>query len=586
MNTELVHDGTQNAVVLHGTAEVLSDSPRDLRSLMDLLDLLQKQGTSSNFAMLETTASQFSKFTGKTLDEINIEELDDSRDDFRRYLEEHKYKKNTVRSYSNYARILYTLAIEAGWVRSSPLLSEEWQYVLGHAPQTKNREPRCSALIRYLAKQGLSPREVTEDDLSIWINGYVRGGNSLDYARFQSNLLRKLLVRAGMNRRLEPKRIRRDPYGVPPEQLPSSFRSELTDLISWKTAMFRPGRSKRAKVRLVTAKQLERTIRSIYGFGRNILHLGEFSTLAELLREDLVSEFAAWTINERHVKGSSIKTKLTLIHGALHQHPKYKSLNLRWLEELIKGMPEDDPSAIGDRQAEKYLSYEVLERIPDKIRSQRRMVSQDGPVKLALQVRDELLTKWLVVLAWRQRNIRECRIKGEQPNLFKAPIPLHSKVSKAKWVIEEEKRNPKAEFWQCKFSPEETKTKHTVHFVLPQSLICLLEEYLKDHREHLVVKPDPGTLFLKTNGTSFKISQFSDLVSELTLRYGGKAVHPHLYRNIIAYTWLEHHPEDYLTLSKLLWHRDVSVTLKIYGRLFDESNGVSRMDEWLQARNI
>jgi hypothetical protein len=49
-------------------------------------------------------------------------------------------------------------------------------------------------------------------------------------------------------------------------------------------------------------------------------------------------------------------------------------------------------------------------------------------------------------------------------------------------------------------------------------------------------------------------------------------------------TWLENNPEDYLTLSKLLWHRNVQTTLKVYGRNFDESYGVRRMEEWLEKR--
>jgi hypothetical protein len=44
---------------------------------------------------------------------------------------------------------------------------------------------------------------------------------------------------------------------------------------------------------------------------------------------------------------------------------------------------------------------------------------------------------------------------------------------------------------------------------------------------------------------------------------------------------LESHPEDYLTLSKILWHRNVQTTLGIYGAQFDGSNGVRRVDEWL-----
>lgn len=47
---------------------------------------------------------------------------------------------------------------------------------------------------------------------------------------------------------------------------------------------------------------------------------------------------------------------------------------------------------------------------------------------------------------------------------------------------------------------------------------------------------------------------------------------PHLFRDAFAYAYLESHPEDYLTLSKILWHRSIKYTLSVYGRNFDESN--------------
>jgi integrase len=53
----------------------------------------------------------------------------------------------------------------------------------------------------------------------------------------------------------------------------------------------------------------------------------------------------------------------------------------------------------------------------------------------------------------------------------------------------------------------------------------------------------------------------------------------------LGYRWLDDHPEDYLTLSKILWHSDVRTTLRIYGRNFDESNGAAKVDEWLKKKS-
>lgn len=74
-----------------------------------------------------------------------------------------------------------------------------------------------------------------------------------------------------------------------------------------------------------------------------------------------------------------------------------------------------------------------------------------------------------------------------------------------------------------------------------------------------LLQVDPGTLFLNDAGGPLRSLILRTMVSELTLRYGGKIVTPHLFRDIFAFMWLELNPQDYLTLSKLLcpWQRAV-----------------------------
>lgn len=77
------------------------------------------------------------------------------------------------------------------------------------------------------------------------------------------------------------------------------------------------------------------------------------------------------------------------------------------------------------------------------------------------------------------------------------------------------------------------------------------------------------------------LSQLRVLVSKLTLRYGGRIVTPHLYRDIFAFMWLEKFPEDYFSLSKLLWHRKINMTLERYGARCNESTALCRMERML-----
>jgi len=80
----------------------------------------------------------------------------------------------------------------------------------------------------------------------------------------------------------------------------------------------------------------------------------------------------------------------------------------------------------------------------------------------------------------------------------------------------------------------------------------------------------------------------ADLVDKVighwTLQYGGVRTTPHLFRDAIAFKWLKEHPKDYLTLSKMLWHKNVQTTIQIYGARFNESSGVCAMEAWLDQR--
>lgn len=195
--------------------------------------------------------------------------------------------------------------------------------------------------------------------------------------------------------------------------------------------------------------------------------------------------------------------------------------------------------------------------------------------------RDAFLLEWTLTLPWRQRNHREIRIGGDRPNLFKARVPVLAGISKPDWLLELEKENPDVEVWQIHFTKSETKTHHEVNCVLPLKLARLVDEYLLQHRKHLVSGIDPGVLFLNNAGTPFNARTFGTLVGGITLRYGGRSVTPHLFRDIYAFMWLKKFPDDYLTLSKLLWHRNIQTTIRKYGWMCNESSALCRMERIL-----
>jgi hypothetical protein len=378
--------------------------------------------------------------------------------------------------------------------------------------------------------------------------------------------------------------LRENDYGIPIDEFPDSLRREVLDLLKWKQATYAMDRPKDARHRPTTAKRLKWMICALYGYAVNVRRKTQITCLSYLTQKHFVGGFIEWCINEREVKGQTLQRNLRLLAAVFHQHPAYSSEDKSWFKPLLDGMPIEPESIAKKRKAEKYLDYATLEGIPEEIRAGRTVAAKKGRKQFAVNVRNELLIKWLTILPWRQRNIRECRVGGCSPNLFKGPVSGLTDMEIPKWAVDEQRQNPKTKVWQFHFTEDETKTGREVHALLPRQLIPLLEEYIYEFRADLITVVDPRMLFLNEIGRPMALGTVTDLVSQLTLRHGDRRVTPPLFRDIVAYTWLKHHPKDYLTLSKHLWHASLNEVIKTYGSRFNESSGVCMMEAWLEER--
>lgn len=576
MSTSTLRNGTAIAAPLPGIAQKSTVRPRKLASLQDLLDALE-ENQPHHIAMLRSTASKLAEFYDKPCAEISIELVEAERDEFRDYLRGKRYAPNSVKSYSNYASNLARFARQYGWTSSPDMIPAEWLPLIPAI-----RRAGSQRLFRYLLRQGRLPSAMREADLESWVEREVRSGRSYIYATRLTRSLRKVLVKSGLGIHLFPGRMAKKGYGISLESFPEPLRSEVKDAIQFRLVRFVTSRRNQSRIRPVTAENLRQGFQKLFGFALNIKGSIGIATLSDLMTIEIVGEFIEWALDDRQLKGCSIRTSLAPIASALSQNPKYSEITASWLLPLIKSIPEDSDDDTRRRKEEKYLPYETLRSISDLIRCDRRSRLNDATHHVAVSVRNELLMQWLALLPWRQLNIRNMRIGGDKPNLFKASFPKFTSMSKPVWLVEAEVQDPAIEVWQFHFSKEETKTKHEVRAVLPRTLVPLLEEYLCEHRPNLVPRSsrsDPGTLFLNKNGNPIRKSTLTDLVAHLTLKYGGRIVTPHLFRDAFALMWLERRPEDYLTLSKLLWHRNINTTIKIYGQRFNESAALRKMEE-------
>jgi hypothetical protein len=572
--------GTKIATPLLISSEDFTGSKTPPTTLKELLDIVGERGD-KNFAMLRTTAVRLSEFMDKSIGELSINALVDVRSTFSNYLKQRHYAPNSIRTYRQNTQRLLHWAEQLGWVSDIQSVEDAWKPFL----DALAGNPRGYACIIFHAIQNRRlPSEFSVTDLDSWGESMLLAGRQYRTVRQGKWCFRKALANAGLDNLLPmlkpPPYI--SAYRVRTADLPEPLSSEVRELLVWKQAKFSKGRPQRARLRPASAKLLESNICRLFGFARDIGKFSDVVSLRSLFTEEIVSAFIEWGLNERGLTRSSLR-HLSLIYGAMRHHPKHRGQDYGWFGILLDEIPEDDQSVLQEKKAKKSAPFEDLCKIPAMIRAARMKLNRDD-CKASRLAHDEFLMLWITTLPWRQRNIRECRLGDpETANLFFAPLPTLIHVAKPKWVEEALAKDPKKSFWQFYFREDETKIGQKVRGILPRRLIPLLEEYLADHRPRLVAKEDPGTLFVNEDGHAVGYQIMTYHVSEIVLKYAKRRTTPHLFRDAFAYAFLETHPEDFLTLSKILWHKTIRYTLSVYGRNFDESNGVRRIDEWLGA---
>ena len=575
--------GTQDDANVRNSSRSFHISPKQVKTVMDLLSELEKH---KHICMFRTTARHVSACLDVPVEQLSIDALVGVASRLTAYLRARRYKHNAVRSYRNYAGMLLQEAKHLGWVPREPdvKVSEAWKTIFASVVKA----PGCAGIVRYAIAQGIMPSDFRDEHLTAWGLMMLTDQRSFEYVRACKKRFRRVLTQSRLAQQLPGISHRKlFKYGIPLRNFPEQLRDEVIALLDWKAAPYSEGRKREWKIRDSTAKDLTGTFERLYGFitKRNEINGQPTSigSLAELVTKESVGAFIEYLLNERKLQGENVSMKLGSVCAALKQ--RYKNHDLAWVPELLSGI---EPSKESERWARKdatSLPYEVLVNVAEGLHKKRTETAQTDRRQIARLVHDELLVRWLLIMVWRQRNIRECRLGSNptQANLFKNKISSSAKINVPRWARERMKLNPDERFWQYCFREQETKTGHAVHSVLPRRLVPLLEEYLQHHRPILLVGADPGTLFLNREGQPLTVQTINLLVGKLTLRYAQKRVTPHRFRDAFAYWWLEQFPQDYLTVSKKLWHRSVQITLDVYGSKFDESQADCRIEEYAES---
>jgi hypothetical protein len=328
-------------------------------------------------------------------------------------------------------------------------------------------------------------------ELELCASDEVQRGHAYVSVCHVKRYLRRLMVQQKLgSQALGPKPVsgERRLYGTPLSEMGQPLRKQVEELVGGTVAP--PGYPKqRGETRPVTKEAIRNFLCRFVGYVTRVRG-SQISSLDQLLTRDLLQEFLGWCQDSRHIKASSLKCGLQRLHAAVkkYRHPPLAGKNFGWIGELMRALRQESPAQIRQRKAAKWVDYEVLEQIPARIRARAEALRRPQDRQLATLRRDELIFTWLLILPWRSRNLRECRVGEEDQgaNLFKCKLTPFSTVAKPDWVRQALRVNPHEKFWMFYFREHETKNGREVRSLLPQQLIPPLEEYLRDYRPALL----------------------------------------------------------------------------------------------------
>ena len=334
----------------------------------------------------------------------------------------------------------------------------------------------------------------------------------------------------------------RSGYSLKLEFWPVQMRKIYQEYREWSTDDLRPNRPRQYKQRESSANQNLSTLERMAGFAHNIQ-----GTLIKDLNFDLffdqsfVYAYIQWLIKHRF-NGKRTVTLERIVAQLLGMANGFFQPNnhAEWLLPLkkeVSGAPVRDKKQMA-------LSVGELNAISDGIHDQRIKEKakakaagrEPGKKRQARLFMFELMMRLCIKRLLRRKNLCEIRIGSN--------------------LIDKGDHH-----YILRFEPEEMKGGKEYVSYFPTSLIPLLEEYLELHRPHLLDGFESDYLFPAHREKHISGSSALNFFRRHSLRIVGKPLSPHLVRHSVAIEFLIKHPGEYLTLSVVLQHSDVKITI-------------------------
>jgi hypothetical protein len=593
----------------------------------DVLPSLKQHPLYSKICSALNRCAEFLEMPGKAHD-MSLDVVQERKPGFRSHLDRRNYSEISICHYVQWVYVFLAEAEAHGWIPYGRV-SPAWKKLL----QDPGME-RCTELVRHFANTANSPEEVTGNAVRQWVDDRVIAfERTFEAAQTMAWKFIRAMLKAGYTQVDPIGAVRLDGYGIPLADFPPPLKEQVEKLLDIRKSDSQDdldveldddledlelddysersdsdnGRPKHSQIREITAKLLLEAICRLFGYVRDIRKKKNVNTIHQLFNPRVLVSYRRWLKVKRLVTPAGLRATFVPIIAAMRQSPDFDPKQLFWLTRFrntLGQLPTEDEIRL--RKSQRQLEYNEVAAIPKKIHLEMVRLARkkvDPNTVRGAQLKGETLfriarlrmfqlaIRWILVLPWRQRNLRQMKL-GLDKNLFKAKIPSGFEIDKPDWVIAEEEKNENAEFWMYRFTAEENKTGKLIFCVLPKCLVDPLEKYL-ECRETLLQGQETETLFANAYGRPMNAVTFGHMMCEISLRYGGdgkkrrgKRMNPHIFRDVFAFAYLKNNPRDFVQLSIQLWHSSIDTTMKHYAGKFNASCGTQAVESFAKAQGI
>lgn len=446
------------------------------------------------------------------------------------------------------------------FTRQSPAGARKAPMATAHRTLWEQIEDRyardsLSPFFRFLSGLGVSPEDVRDDHVA----GYMSYRREISFANVTASHHRVLVRHWNScaddvpgwpaSRLTEPARSRRV-SGPQWQDFPAGLAH---DIEAWCDSLAR--RRKSANGRTLRPckpstidtrrRELVAAVRAAVAAG---IPLAELDSLAALLHPERVEIVIDhyWRKNGERPSGYTIDLAFKFMSAARAQ-PGYPAHHLDRLEEIraaledyrTNGLTEKNRALV--RKVIRSQAWKKVVHLPARVIAQARASRKQQPIKAAVAAELGIAIRLLTIAPVRMQNLAAIRLGTNlvRPGGPGTPFTLI-------------------------FPGYDVKNGLDLEFELDHETTVLIDEYVHDHRPHLLRGRNHDYLFPGKQRDCKGSQTLSEQISKRLWKHLGLQVTPHQFRHAAAALILMREPGNYELVRRVLGHRNIQTTINFY----------------------